>query len=533
MHYQFEPSALQRFQLLLKYGMDRVLAALLIVLAAPFLLLVAVAIKLDDHGSVFFRQDRLGRDAKRFKIWKFRTMVMNADRFLDESGGVTQNRITRTGRFLRSTSLDELPQLFNIVAGQMSFVGPRPVLPEHFDRYTEEQKGRFRVKPGVTGLAQIRGRNTLKWSERIQSDLEYIRSYSLWQDLKILLMTIGVVLTGSGVVMDRNADDVDDLGPPKSPMDPVPDMEKSGASESVCPVCDNPNSVPVASSEWTLFRCVQCEHVFSLDSGEPENTHFEGLDYKEWRAANKALLNKRARARMELVRKFAAPGDGRVFEIGCSTGELLQLFADAGWHACGVDLSEAAVSMCHESHPDVEVAVGTGPADLPGATQDPFDLVMAFHVVEHISDLSTLATSIGGYCREGGLLFVCVPNWGSWCRRVMGDQWPDLMREHLHYFTRASMSRWLAESGFELVHVETHSVAWPWLGGIRRKLRKLRSGSTQGNASAGMPGRLSMRILRAGEIVLWPLLRLETAFGAGNELRVIARRGTQENIPHS
>ena len=430
---------------------------------------------------------------------------------------------------MRLTSLDELPQLFNIVVGQMCFVGPRPVLPEHFDRYTDEQKGRFLVKPGVTGLAQINGRNTLKWSERIRFDLEYIKNFSLLRDFKILLTTVGVVVTGRGIVMDRNAGEVDDLGAPKSPAGTVPDTDKNVTPGSICPVCANPNSARVRSSEWTLFRCPQCGHVFLLDSGVAENTHFEGLGYREWRAANRALLNRRARTRMNLVRNFTTSGQGRVFEIGCSTGELLQLFADSGWEACGVDLSEAAVSMCGESHPGINVAVGTEPADLPGGPHDPFDLVMAFHVVEHISDLSTLASDIGRYCKEGGVLFICVPNWGSWCRRVMGDQWPDLMREHLHYFTRSSMSRWLTDSGFELVHVETGAPAWPWLGGIRRKLRALRPGSKGGSTSAGMPGRLSMRILRVGEIVLWPLLRLETAFGAGNELRVIARRGTRES----
>jgi lipopolysaccharide/colanic/teichoic acid biosynthesis glycosyltransferase len=227
MHYQIELGAWQRIQLLIKYGMDRILAAILIVLAAPFMLLVAVAIKFDDHGSVFFRQDRLGQAATRFRIWKFRTMVTDADRFLDESGGVSRNRITRVGRLLRLTSLDELPQLFNIVVGEMSFIGPRPVLPEHLDRYTEEQKGRFLVKPGVTGLAQIKGRNTLKWSERISFDLEYIKNFSLWQDVKILLTTVGVVLTGRGIVMDRNAGEVDDLGAPKAPAGRVPDTDKT------------------------------------------------------------------------------------------------------------------------------------------------------------------------------------------------------------------------------------------------------------------------------------------------------------------
>ena len=112
---------------------------------------------------------------------------------------------------LRYLSLDELPQLINIIRGEMSFVGPRPGLLEHFHRYTQEQKKRVLMKPGVTGLAQIHGRNTLKWSKRIEYDLNYIENYSLWLDIKILLKTIKTTLCREGVVLDRNPEQVDDL----------------------------------------------------------------------------------------------------------------------------------------------------------------------------------------------------------------------------------------------------------------------------------------------------------------------------------
>lgn len=198
-------------QLTLKYSADRLGAAALAVLTSPILGLCALAIKLDDGGPVLFRQVRLGLGARTFTIRKFRTMVTDADSLIDADGRPSGDRITRVGRFLRLTSLDELPQLLNIVEGEMSFIGPRPVLPEHWRRYTPEQRRRFEVKPGVTGLAQVAGRNTLRWSQRLLLDVEYVDRFSLALDARILVRTVQVVASGEGVVMDRNPHEVDDL----------------------------------------------------------------------------------------------------------------------------------------------------------------------------------------------------------------------------------------------------------------------------------------------------------------------------------
>lgn len=204
---------MRKIQRSIKYLFDRVFSVIILILVFPLLIVIALSIKIDDGNSVFFCQARLGLNCFPFKIWKFRTMVPNADNLLNYSGQVGNvNRITRVGRFLRFTSLDELPQLFNIIRGEMSFIGPRPTLPEHYDRYTEEQKKRFRMKPGVTGLAQINGRNTLEWSKRIQFDNMYIDKYSLLLDLTVLFKTIKVVFFREGIVLDRNPDQVDDLG---------------------------------------------------------------------------------------------------------------------------------------------------------------------------------------------------------------------------------------------------------------------------------------------------------------------------------
>lgn len=171
--------------------------ALLVLVTLPAIvagLLVAVAVKLTSRGPVLFRQERIGRNGKPFHILKFRTMV-DADNpvFPDAS------RITRVGSFLRRTSLDEIPELINVARGEMSFVGPRPTLRYQVDRYDARQRGRLRVPPGITGLAQVRGRNELPWSARIELDLEYVSRQSLALDLKILARTAVAVLRGSGV----------------------------------------------------------------------------------------------------------------------------------------------------------------------------------------------------------------------------------------------------------------------------------------------------------------------------------------------
>jgi len=204
----------RRWQLAVKHAGDRVAAGVLLLLLSPAFAVIGLLVWLEDGRPIFFRQDRVGRYGRRFLIWKFRTMVVDADRLLDKEGRVHgDGRITRAGRFLRLTSLDELPQLINVIRGEMSFIGPRPGLKEHYDRYTAAQKRRYDMRPGVTGLAQVNGRNTLPWSRRIAYDLEYIDEFSLWRDVKILAKTIAIVATGKNLVLDRNPELVDDLPP--------------------------------------------------------------------------------------------------------------------------------------------------------------------------------------------------------------------------------------------------------------------------------------------------------------------------------
>jgi len=183
----------------------------LALLAIPFAI-SCLLIRLESRGPAFFRQLRNGRGAKPFRVWKLRTMVADAETQGAGHGFEKDDpRITRVGRFLRRAGVDELPQLFNVLRGEMSLVGPRPALPHQVDLYTDIQRRRLSVKPGVTGLALIRGRNELPWSKRIEYDLEYVDNATLSLDVAILIKTIWVVLLGQGLRMDQLADEVEDF----------------------------------------------------------------------------------------------------------------------------------------------------------------------------------------------------------------------------------------------------------------------------------------------------------------------------------
>ena len=180
------------------YRGKRLLDWTLLVLVAPLALplagLVACLVRLRDGAPVLFRQERVGRDGKSFVLLKFRTMRVGADR----TSFPDADLITANGRLLRRTSLDEIPQLWNIARRDMSWVGPRPTLRYQVERYDEVQLGRLAVLPGLTGLAQIRGRNQMLWADRIRLDLVYVQAIGLRTDLGIVLGTVGAVLSGRG-----------------------------------------------------------------------------------------------------------------------------------------------------------------------------------------------------------------------------------------------------------------------------------------------------------------------------------------------
>ena len=187
---------MKSLQLFIKRAMDIVCSILAIIILIPLFILLALLIKLDSSGPFFFIQDRLGKNGEVFKIIKFRTMIVGAENIGRglKVESAEDSRITRVGRFLRDTSLDEIPQLLCILRGTMSLVGPRPPDPYHpyngYYNYPEWAKKRFTMRPGVTGLAQIRVRNSVSWDKRIEIDNEYINKFSIWFDIRILLHTV-------------------------------------------------------------------------------------------------------------------------------------------------------------------------------------------------------------------------------------------------------------------------------------------------------------------------------------------------------
>jgi len=165
--------------------------ALMIILAVP-MIIIAILIKLEDGGSVIFKQDRMGKDLKPFKIYKFRSMIEKRKQL---EGKLTHDEMTtKIGKFIRKTSLDELPQIFNVLKGEMSFIGPRPWVLEYYEWLTPAQKKRCNVLPGVSGLAQVRGRNGISVLRKIEYDMEYINHFGIKYDIKILIETIKVIL---------------------------------------------------------------------------------------------------------------------------------------------------------------------------------------------------------------------------------------------------------------------------------------------------------------------------------------------------
>ena len=185
--------------IVIKRIIDFIAALLFLIILSPVFLIVSIAIKLDSKGPVIFKQKRVGKNGKIFNLYKFRSMSAsnNPLNFKEE------NQITKVGHFIRKWSIDELPQLVNIIKGDMAFIGPRPWMVEYHEYMTEEQKHRSDVLPGITGYAQTKGRNNISILNKINLDLEYVRKLSLWMDIKIIFLTIATVFYRDGAEMTK------------------------------------------------------------------------------------------------------------------------------------------------------------------------------------------------------------------------------------------------------------------------------------------------------------------------------------------
>ena len=190
---------MRALNLFLKRSFDILVSLFCIVILTviPVMIIVPIAIRMTSKGPALFKQVRIGKDQKPFTMYKFRTMMVEQ---FDADGNeiMSEDRITKIGRLLRKTSLDELPQLFNILNGTMSIVGPRPMLDYQAPRCIGEEVLRFQMRPGLTGLAQVKGRNNLLWEDRIVYDIEYVKTFTFWQDIVILVKTVLLVFKKEG-----------------------------------------------------------------------------------------------------------------------------------------------------------------------------------------------------------------------------------------------------------------------------------------------------------------------------------------------
>ena len=182
-----------------KRFLDLIFCLIGFVFAIIPMIIVAIAIKIDSRGPVFFKQERTGKNGKNFYLYKFRSMAKDNDVMNFKS----ENKVTKVGAFIRKTSLDELPQLINILKGDMSFIGPRPWITEYYKNFNAHQKRRVEVLPGITGLAQATGRNNLNVFEKINYDIEYVDNFSFKQDIKVIFMTIKTVLSKEGAELSK------------------------------------------------------------------------------------------------------------------------------------------------------------------------------------------------------------------------------------------------------------------------------------------------------------------------------------------
>ena len=192
-----EGRKVMKFQNVVKRTIDIVCSGLGLIILSPILLITAILIRIKLGSPIFFTQDRVGKDGKIFKMIKFRTMLDAVDKWGEPLPD--EERMTPFGKFLRSTSIDELPELINVFKGDMSLVGPRPLLVEYIKLYSKEQFRRHEVRPGITGWAQVNGRNTLRWAEKFKLDIYYVDNFNIFFDIKILFMTLIKVIKREGI----------------------------------------------------------------------------------------------------------------------------------------------------------------------------------------------------------------------------------------------------------------------------------------------------------------------------------------------
>ena len=292
----------------------------------------------------------------------------------------------------------------------------------------------------------------------------------------------------------------------------------ANAVSVTCPICDRPGHL--LNSEWPHSECGLCGHVWvNGSSPSADNEYFESDDYATWRTESETLRNRQVEMAEERLAWLGPIVNqaGAVLEFGCSTGEAVAALANRGWSAAALDPSVPAIEIATERYPQVQFGVGITP-DEAGLDSRQNDLIMAFHVAEHVEDIHGFIELITQSLADDGHLYLRVPNWDSWSRRLFGDRWPDNMAEHLHHFSTRSMTELLVGHGFDVVRIATKGQSRSWIGGVRRLV------SSDWNATETMPttGDRSQTILKVANTVARPLFAVEERFDAGSELLVLA-----------
>jgi len=281
----------------------------------------------------------------------------------------------------------------------------------------------------------------------------------------------------------------------------------------ICPIC-NDNATPNKFGDLNIAICSNCGHGY-LHGRKEENETFESYNYATWRVENMAYLRREAKKKVDDILNLTKVVPRTVLEYGCATGEVLAEFENIGTKCYGLDLSETSIKHGLEKYPNISFKVGKKPDD-----GQLFDVVIACHVLEHIENVSEFISGIKSHLIYGGYVYLTVPNFGSLSRIVLHGYWPDLMPEHLQYFTPRSLQYFLQRYGFEVILTQTKGRAWQWLGGIKRMIRRRDSMINVKRP----PGAKAMSVLRTADKLLVPILTLERLLGVGSELTIIGKK---------
>lgn len=431
-----------------------------IVSSAPILASAMIAVRMTMGSPVFFRQMRPGLGGKPFELLKLRTM--RSPRTDEEGAEYDAKRITWLGRFLRTTSLDEIPTFLNVIKGDMSLVGPRPLLMQYLSRYTAEQARRHKVKPGISGLAQVRGRNSLSWDEKFSLDIEYVDNRSLSLDAHILLQTAKKVFAREGISKEGHATMPEFIGFHNSNDDNTANREMETATAK-CPVCDSIDfKIKKSYGDLKMGTCLKCglayvsplqkagfKDVGDANSSKTDRDYYDNI--LKNRHCQTFLAQKKASRMLDLWTEVSGNVPKSILEIGCGTGRYFSAFRQLGVNWSGIEINEEMLAYC------IAGGIPARKIDISNDNiSEKFDVVFMSQVLEHILEPKKFMQKIGAILSVDGVLHLDVPNHDSLTslyRRVnpihqeYGFVQPS---HHLIAYTKKSLTTLLENAGFKI-----------------------------------------------------------------------------------